>query len=73
MEGVIEVDHPLVRHHLTILRNKTTPPALFRQQARRLASLLAYGATSDLPLRLQVHIYAVGQDGRPRVGCFELP
>ena len=50
MEGVVKADHPLVEHHLTILRDKTTPPAVFRQQAYRLATLLAYEATADLTL-----------------------
>ena len=35
----------------TILRDKHTPPSLFRQQTYRLATLLAFAATSDLPLR----------------------
>lgn len=42
--------HPLARHHLTILRNASTPPALFRAQTRRLAMLLGTEATADLPL-----------------------
>lgn len=50
MEGVLELQHPLVDHHLTILRDKTTPPSLFRQQIHRLSALLAYEATADLPL-----------------------
>ena len=51
MDGVIEVKHPLVDHHLTILRDKNTPPSLFRQQTHRLAALLAYAATADLELQ----------------------
>lgn len=51
MVGVVEVKHPLVDHHLTILRDQRTPPSLFRQQTHRLAALLAYAATEDLPLR----------------------
>ncbi len=50
MGGVVEVKHPLIDHHLTILRDQCTPPALFRQQICRLATLLAYRATEDLPL-----------------------
>ncbi|MEM7479224.1 MAG: uracil phosphoribosyltransferase, partial [Planctomycetota bacterium] len=49
MQAVVEVQHPLVDHHLTILRDANTPPALFRQQTHRLATLLAYAATADLP------------------------
>ncbi len=51
MGGVIEVKHPLIDHHLTILRDRLTPPALFRQQICRLATLLAYKATEDLLLK----------------------
>ncbi len=50
VNGVIEVKHPLVDHHLTILRDKRTSPSHFRRQTHRLASLLAYAATADLPL-----------------------
>lgn len=48
---VVELLHPLVRHHLTILRDKQTSPSLFRQQTSRLATLLAVSATADLPTR----------------------
>lgn len=48
MSGVFEVQHPLIACHLTRLRDRTTPPAEFRQLVHRLASLLAYEATKDL-------------------------
>jgi uracil phosphoribosyltransferase len=48
MSGVFEVQHPLIKCHLTRLRDKTTPPTEFRQLVHRLASLLAYEATKDL-------------------------
>ena len=51
MAGVVELTHPLVSHHLTILRDKHTPSSLFRQQTYRLATLLAFAATADLPLK----------------------
>ncbi len=44
-------DHPLVAHHLAVLRNMRTPPEGFRAALRRLAALLAVEATRDLPLR----------------------
>jgi uracil phosphoribosyltransferase len=50
MPAVFEVDHPLIKHHLARLRDKTTPPAEFRQLIQRLAVLLAYEATQDLSL-----------------------
>jgi len=51
MANVVEVSHPLIKHHLSRLRDKHTPPAEFRQLVQRLAVLLAYEATSDLELR----------------------
>jgi uracil phosphoribosyltransferase len=42
------IDHPLVACHLTVLRDKATPPAVFRQSINRLATLLAYDATENL-------------------------
>ena len=51
MPAVIEVSHPLIKHHLSRLRDKHTPPAEFRQLVQRLSVLLAYEATSDLELK----------------------
>jgi uracil phosphoribosyltransferase len=48
MNGVFEVQHPLIQCHLARLRDKSTPPPEFRQLVQRLASLLAYEATKDL-------------------------
>jgi uracil phosphoribosyltransferase len=48
--GVTIVDHPLVQHKLTLLRQKTTPTAEFRQVAREISLLMAYEVTRDLPL-----------------------
>ncbi len=48
--NVVEVDHPLIQHHLVRLRDESTPPAEFRSLIRRLATLLAYEATKDLQL-----------------------
>ena len=48
MSLVYEADHPLIRHHLSALRDKNTSPAEFRALIGRLAALLAYEATQDL-------------------------
>lgn len=48
MSEAFTVQHPLVDHHLSVLREVSTPPALFRLQIRRLASLIAFEATRDL-------------------------
>ncbi|WP_411820521.1 uracil phosphoribosyltransferase [Hyphococcus formosus] len=49
-ENLTIVDHPLIQHKLTILRNKDTPTAHFRQVIREVAILLGCEATKDLPL-----------------------
>jgi uracil phosphoribosyltransferase len=51
MSHVTQVDHPLIKHHLARLRDKTTPPFEFRQLIQRLSTLLAYEATQDLAIR----------------------
>ncbi|MDC4233933.1 uracil phosphoribosyltransferase [Actinomyces sp. B33] len=38
-------DHPLIAHKLTVLRDRTTPSATFRQLVDELVTLLAYEAT----------------------------
>ena len=43
-------DHPLVRHKLSILRDRSTPTKLFKELVEEIAMLLAYDALRDLPL-----------------------
>lgn len=47
---VQHVDHPLVKHHVSALRDVDTKPEQFRILTERLATLVAYEATKDLPL-----------------------
>ncbi len=44
------VDHPLVQHKLTLLRDRATPTKIFKELVDEIATLMAYEATSDLPL-----------------------
>src|SRR5216110_341362 len=44
------LDHPLIRHKLTILRDKHTPTRDFKQLVNEIAMLMAYEVTKDLPL-----------------------
>jgi uracil phosphoribosyltransferase len=44
------VTHPLVQHKLTLMRDKTTPTAVFRQLLREISQLLAYEVTRELPM-----------------------
>jgi uracil phosphoribosyltransferase len=45
---VLVVDHPLVAHKLTVLRDKETPSPVFRQLTEELVTLLAYEATREV-------------------------
>ncbi len=45
---VVEVDHPLVRHKLGLLRDVTTTTQMFRQLVNELTLLLTYEATKTL-------------------------
>ena len=49
--GVFVVKHPLVEHHVTRMRRESTRPSEFRDLVRRLAALMAYEATQDLPTK----------------------
>ncbi|MGI9407868.1 MAG: uracil phosphoribosyltransferase [Hyphomicrobiaceae bacterium] len=49
-ETLTVVDHPLVQHKLSLLRDKTTSSAVFRQLLRELSHLLAYEVLRDLPM-----------------------
>ena len=44
------VSHPLVRHKLTLMREKKTSTAVFRQLLREISQLLAYEVTRGLPM-----------------------
>jgi len=44
------VNHPLVQHKLTIMRDKSTSTAAFRQLLREISQLLAYEVTRGLPM-----------------------
>jgi uracil phosphoribosyltransferase len=49
-KNVYESAHPLVKHKLSILRDKETKPKKFRALIREISILLAYEATRDLAL-----------------------
>lgn len=44
------VDHPLVQHKLSLMREKETSTKSFRQLLREISHLLAYEVTRNLPL-----------------------
>jgi uracil phosphoribosyltransferase len=47
---LIVVDHPLVQHKLTLMRQRDTDSASFRRLLGEIALLLAYELTRELPL-----------------------
>lgn len=49
-EHVTYVTHPLVQHKLSIMRDKATSTAQFRQLLREISQLLAYEITRELPM-----------------------
>ena len=44
------VEHPLLQHKISLLRNKQTGTKEFRDLVGEIATLLCYEATRDLPL-----------------------
>ena len=50
-KNITEISHPVVDRDLTILRNKHTNTADFRLAMGRIATILAYHALKDLPLK----------------------
>ncbi len=50
MQGVKIVDHPLVQHKLTLIRDKTRSTKSFREVLKEIGMLLCYEVTRDLPL-----------------------
>ena len=54
MDNVTVVDHPLVQHKLSLMRQKETDTARFRLLLREIALLLGYEVTRDLALESRV-------------------
>lgn len=50
MSNVLVMDHPLIQHKLSILRDKKTGTKQFRELVSEIAMLMCYEATRDLPL-----------------------
>ena len=49
-EHLTIVKHPLVQHKLSLMREKDTSTAVFRQLLREISQLLAYEVTRNLPM-----------------------
>ncbi|MBP3324384.1 MAG: uracil phosphoribosyltransferase [Clostridia bacterium] len=49
--NIFVMDHPLIQHKLTILRDKHTGTKQFRELVNEIATLICYEATRDWPLK----------------------
>lgn len=58
---VTVVDHPLVAHKLTMLRDRTTESPVFRRLTEELVTLLAYEATREVRVRDHTVASPIGQ------------
>ena len=47
----VVADHPLVTHRLTLLRDRATPPKLFRELVGEITTYLAFTALKDLRMK----------------------
>ena len=50
-ENVIVVDHPLCEHNMALIRDKNADADCFLNSLKRVAQILMYSATKDLPLK----------------------
>lgn len=50
MKNVYEMNHPLIQHKLTLIRDKNTGAKEFRELVKEVSTLLAYEVTRDFPL-----------------------
>jgi uracil phosphoribosyltransferase len=50
MRNVYEMNHPLIQHKLTLIRDKKTGSKQFREVVKEISTLLAYEVTRDFPL-----------------------
>src|SRR3974377_2543224 len=50
MQGVTVVDHPLIQHKLTLIRDKNRSTKTLREVLKEIGMLLCYEVTRDLPL-----------------------
>ncbi len=52
MQGVTVVDHPLIQHKLTLMRDKNSSTKLFRELLNEIGMLICYEVTRDLPIEM---------------------
>lgn len=71
---VVIMDHPLIQHKLSILRDVDTSTMEFRELVNEIAMLMMYDATRDLPLEdKQVTTPCGVADCKVLAGCAHSP
>ena len=55
MSKLVVIDHPMIQHKLTILRDKNTGSKEFRELVKEIGMLMVYETTRDLPM-LEIEI-----------------
>ena len=63
MGKIFVMDHPLIQHKLSLIRDKNTGSKEFRELVNEVAMLMAYEATRDLPLT-EAEVEALGVEVR---------
>ena len=51
MGKLVVMDHPLIQHKISLIRDKSTGTKDFRELVEEIAMLMAYEVTRDLPLK----------------------
>ncbi|MDD2869909.1 uracil phosphoribosyltransferase [Neomegalonema sp.] len=67
MRDVRIIDHPLIQHKLTIMRDRATSTASFRRLLQEISHLLCYELTRDLELEMVPIITPVAMMMAPRL------
>lgn len=74
MYGLTLIEHPLIEHKLTLMRDKETSTAKFRSLLREISHLLAYEVLRDLELEMvEIETPVARMTGRKLAGkklCF---
>jgi uracil phosphoribosyltransferase len=66
MNNVHLLDHPLIQHKLTLMRNKEASTNSFRRLLNELASLMTYEVTRDMPMQ-EIEVETPMEKTRARV------
>lgn len=67
MREVHVIDHPLIQHKLTIMRDRATSTASFRRLLQEISHLLCYELTRDLELELTPIVTPLTMTMAPRL------